>query len=102
MGQTEQVTKSQPSMLGEIEANQERRKMFLGYANRGWLVLGIVTLLTLPFFPDRRSEFGLLAAITLPSYLLVRFLNHSGRTRLAGSCPINPGVRLRCCRRGWS
>ena len=68
----------------EVAMGLERRKKFLRYLNRGWLVLGIVTLATLPFFPRLRGEFIFLIAVTFPAYLIVRFLNLSGRTRLAG------------------
>ena len=69
----------------EMVAGQERRKKFLRYLNRGWLVLGIVSLVTLPIFPNLRGEFIFLAAVTFPAYLIVRFLNLSGKTRLAGA-----------------
>jgi two-component system sensor kinase FixL len=68
----------------EVATGLERRKKFLRYLNRGWLVLGIVTLVTLPFFPRLRGEFIFLTGVTFPAYLIVRFLNLSGRTRLAG------------------
>lgn len=68
----------------ELATDQERRKMFLRHVNRGWLILGIVTLATLPFFPHPRREFTFLIAVTFPTYLIVRFLNLSGKTRLAG------------------
>lgn len=68
----------------EIATDQERRKLFLRYVNRGWLVFGIVTLITLPIFPEQRSQFIYLAAVTFPSYFIVRILNLSGQTRWAG------------------
>ncbi len=68
----------------EIESDQERRKVFLRYVNRAWLILGIVTLLLLPFFPEQRAQFIFLIEATFPSYLIIRLLELSGRTRLAG------------------
>ncbi len=78
------MKKVRPQDQQEIATDQERRKLFLRYLNRGWLILGIVTLASSPFFPELRSQFIYLAVIIFPTYLLVRFLNLSGRTRLAG------------------
>lgn len=69
----------------EFTTQQERLKLFLRYINRGWLAFGIVTLITLPFFQEQRSEFTYLAAVTFPTYLVVRIFNPSGKTRLAGA-----------------
>ncbi|GAB4578680.1 MAG: hypothetical protein Fur0022_14160 [Anaerolineales bacterium] len=68
----------------EMAAEQERRKMFLRYLSRGWLAFGGVTLLALPLFPEQRSVFIYLMGVTFPTFLLVWWLNESGRTRLAG------------------
>jgi PAS domain S-box-containing protein/putative nucleotidyltransferase with HDIG domain len=68
----------------EITSDQERRKVFLRYVNRAWLILGIVTLASIPIFPEQRSVFIFLAAITFPTYLIIRFVNLSGKTKLAG------------------
>ncbi len=73
-----------PLDASDMATGIERRKKFLRYLNRGWLALGIVTLITLPLFPKLRGEFIFLAAVTFPAYMLVRFLNLSGRTWLAG------------------
>lgn len=73
-----------PQDQEEIATDQERRKIFLRYVNRGWLVLGIVALVTLPIFPDQRGEFTWVMAMAFPTYLIIRILNSSGRTRLAG------------------
>ena len=78
------MKKNNPQDQQEIATDQERRKMFLRYVNRGWLVFGIVTLAALPFFPEYRGTFTFLIAVTFPTYLITRFLNLSGRTRLAG------------------
>jgi hypothetical protein len=69
----------------EIATNLERRKKFLRYLNRGWLIFGIVTLLTLPLFSELRHESIFLAALIFPTYLIVRFLNVSGKVQLAGA-----------------
>src|SRR3990172_11212401 len=69
----------------ELATDQERRKMLLRYVNHGWLILGIVTLAALPFYPDHRGEFTWLIAVIFPTYLIIHFLNLSGRTRLAGT-----------------
>ena len=63
---------------------QERRKLFLRYVNRGWLVFGFVTLIAYPFFLEQRGQFIYLIATIFPTYLIVRFLSLSGRMKLAG------------------
>ena len=68
----------------EPATDRERREIFLRYVIRGWLMFGIITLAALPFFPQYRSEFIFLIALTFPTYLLIRFVNLAGRTRLAG------------------
>ena len=82
--QNEETTKSPPADSFEIETDLERRRVFLRYINRAWLIFGIVTLLSLPVFPKQRAEFIVLIAAIFPSYLIIRFLNWSGKTRLAG------------------
>jgi PAS domain S-box-containing protein/putative nucleotidyltransferase with HDIG domain len=62
----------------------ERRKIFLRYSNRAWLIFGIVTSAALPFFPSQQTTFIFLAVIAFSTYLIVRFVNMSGRTTLAG------------------
>ncbi len=69
----------------EITTDQERRRLFLRYLNRGWLLFGIITLVSLPFYPHQRSTFVFLSALSFPTYLGVRYLNLSGRTPLAGT-----------------
>jgi len=68
----------------EIATDQQRRQLFLRYVNRGWLAIGLASLVTLPLFPAQHNEFIYVAAIVFPTYLLIRFLNLSGRTRSAG------------------
>jgi hypothetical protein len=48
----------------ELAAAQEHRKMSLRYVNRGWLILGIVTLVTLPLFSAQRTQFYFLLHIS--------------------------------------
>ena len=79
------MKKNLPRDQQEIVTDQERRKMFLRYVNRSWLILGIVTLVTSPFFPEQRTQFYFLIALTFPTYLIIRFLNNSGKTWLAGA-----------------
>ena len=79
-----QEKNSQPRGLLEITNDQVRRTMFLRYVNRAWLIFGIATVASLPFVPNQRDEFIFLAALIFPTYLIIRFLNLSGRTRLAG------------------
>ncbi len=86
MSDLEQSTTPPSSSLLEIETDQARRRVFLRYANRAWLGLGVVTVLGLPFFPQYRSELVFLAAITLPGFLLVGLLNRSGKVQLAAIC----------------
>jgi len=79
------MKKNIPQDQQEIATDQERRKMFLRSVNRGWLISGIVTLVTSPFFPEQRTQFYFLLALTFPTYLIIRYLNNSGRTWLAGA-----------------
>jgi len=67
-----------------VATGLERRTKFLQYLNRSWLILGIVTLVTLPLFPRLRGEFIFLTIVIWPTYLMVSLLNLSGRIRLAG------------------
>ncbi len=59
--------------------------MFLRYVNRGWLLLGIVTLATLPFYPRQRGEFIFVIAVIFPTYLITRICSRLERPRLAGA-----------------
>lgn len=77
------MEKNTPHDQQGIYSDRGHRQIFLEYLNRGWLMFGIVTLIVLPFFPGLRSQIIFLAAITLPAYPVVRFLNRSGRTLLA-------------------
>jgi PAS domain-containing protein len=79
-----QEKQSLPTDTLEITSDNERRKIFLRYINRAWLILGIVTLASLPIFPEQRSVFIFLAVITFPTYLIIRFINLSGKTLFAG------------------
>jgi len=83
--QKNKVVNDRSRDASEIVTNLERRKKFLRYLNRGWLIFGIVTLLTLPLFPRLRYEFIFLAALIFPNYLIVRLLNVSGKAQLAGA-----------------
>jgi len=62
----------------------KRRTTFLRYINRGWLLFGIVTLVTIPIFPEQRLEFIFLTIIIFPTYLITRFLLISKKTQWAG------------------
>src|SRR5271157_2116049 len=68
----------------ELETDQERRKLLLRYINRGWLIVGVVTLVALPFYPEQRTQFYFVLALTFPTYLVVWLINRSGSTWLAG------------------
>ena len=74
----------QPLIAPEMATGLERRTKFLQYLNRSWLILGIVTLVTLPLFPRQRDEFIFLTIMIWPTYLMISLLNMSGRSRLAG------------------
>lgn len=74
---------SSPSL--ELETDQERRQLFLRYTNLGWLAIGLISLVSLLFFPENRPELTYLALLTVPSFALVLLLNHLGKTRLAGT-----------------
>jgi len=78
------MKKRTSEVRSEIRTDRERRQLFLRYLNRGWLALGILSLVTLPIYPQQRTEFTWVIAITFPTYLIIRSLNLSGRTRLAG------------------
>src|SRR6266540_2065647 len=78
-----QEKKFQHVDLLEITSDHERRKVFLRYANRAWLILGIVTLASLPIFPEQRSVFVFLVALTFPTCLIISLFNRHEKTTLA-------------------
>jgi HD-GYP domain-containing protein (c-di-GMP phosphodiesterase class II) len=67
-----------------LESDSERRTIFLRYVNYGWLALGIISIVTLPLFPSERTQFLWLVGMTIPTFIVVHFLNAAGRTRWAG------------------
>ena len=73
-----------PSNSFDVVTDIERRSTFLRYLNRGWLLFGIMTLITLPLFPAQRPQFILLVLVIFPTYFLTHFLLSSGRAWLAG------------------
>src|SRR5271157_2744983 len=84
INQNEKETKHPPSDSFEIETDQERRRLLLRYINRGWLIVGVITLLAIPFYPEQRTQFYFVLALTFPTYLVVWLINRSGRTWQAG------------------
>ncbi len=74
-----------PKDRSGITTGPERRSLFLRYLNRGWLAFGILTLISLPIFPEQRNQFIYLVIVTIPAYPIILFLNWSGKTRLAGA-----------------
>jgi len=77
-------SRAEISDLFENVAGTERRKKFLRYINRGWLIFGLVTLFAIPIFPEQRLEFIYLMLVVFPTYLITRRLNSSERSQLAG------------------
>jgi PAS domain S-box-containing protein len=68
----------------EVNTGFERRSTFLRYLNHSWLLIGIITAVTLPLFPVQRSQFVFLIVVVFPTYLIVQLLLNSGWSRLAG------------------
>jgi hypothetical protein len=77
-------TSTNQSVPLELTAARDRRRLFLRYLNRSWLIFGIVTLITMPLFPEQRSVYIFLTAVIFPTFLLIQFLNSSGWVVPAG------------------
>lgn len=68
----------------EIATEQERRKVFLNHLNRGWLLFGVITLVSSFFISNERVVYWTLLGIIFPTYFLVWWLNRHEKTRWAG------------------
>lgn len=79
-----QEKKTSPSDSFEIISDQERRKIFLQYINRAWLILGVITLISLPIFPGERDVFIFIIAATFSTYLITNLILWFGKLQLSG------------------
>jgi hypothetical protein len=61
-----------------------RRRRFLSALNWGWLGMGALALLSLPFYPQQLLLLSVILGATLPTFVLVRFLAERGHVREAG------------------
>jgi signal transduction histidine kinase len=61
----------------------QRRRRFLKTLNWGWLGMGTLALVSLPFYPGQRSFLYVVVAATVSTFLGVRVLMSRGRSRLA-------------------
>ena len=77
-------SRSQESASFETMTGTERRSTFLRYLNRGWLVFGLVTLVTIPLFPEQRPVFTFLVLVIFPTYAITWLLLFYKKLRLAG------------------
>ena len=68
----------------EITPDQERRKIFLQYVNRAWLMFGVITLISLPIFPSQRLVFTFIIAATFSTYLITSLIIRSDKLQLSG------------------
>jgi PAS domain S-box-containing protein len=68
----------------EPTTEQERRRGFLRYVNRGWLAFGVLTLIAIPFFPEQRTVFNFLITTTFPTYLITSLANRFWGIKPAG------------------
>jgi PAS domain S-box-containing protein len=80
-----QNKKNQLSIRPEITTDLERQRVFLRNINFAWLLFGIVTLVTMPFYTRERLEFIFLITLIFPTFLITHLLNIAGRWRLAGT-----------------
>lgn len=82
--QKEQTARYDSAGSLELGMDQQRRRLFLRYINLGWLAFGLISLVSLPFFPANGAEYVYIVVLTVPSFVLVFLLNRFGKTRLAG------------------
>jgi len=61
-----------------------RRRRFLSALNQGWLGMGALALVALPFYPRESLLLSVILGATLSTFLAVRWLDGRGRFREAG------------------
>jgi signal transduction histidine kinase len=73
--------------VGEDDLATEtgRRRRFLGALNWGWLGVGVLALVSLPFYRHQSLLLSVILAATLSTFLAVRLLTRLGRDRSAGA-----------------
>lgn len=67
----------------DIQTDRERRSRFLHILNRAWLSLGVVALLSLPFFLSDWPFHLMIMVVTTSIYLTVRTLRQHGLIQVA-------------------
>lgn len=69
----------------DYAAESGRRRRFLAALNWGWLAMGGLALVTIPFYPQQSLLPSVILAVTVSTFLLVRFLSGRGHLREAGA-----------------
>jgi signal transduction histidine kinase len=68
----------------EYAEESVRRRRFLSALNWGWLGMGGLALVSIPFYPQQALLLSVILGATLSTFVLVRFLSARGRGRQAG------------------
>jgi len=68
----------------DIEADQERRKSFLRYINRGLLLMGTLAVVATIALPDSAADTSVVALVSFGTFFIVRYLNRKNKITLAG------------------
>lgn len=77
------ATSPDPSDLN-IDTEQDRRKSFLRYVNRGLLLMGALAVAATVAIPTHTAYTGVVALTAFSTYFIVRYLNGKNRISLAG------------------
>ena len=78
-----QATRPDPSGLN-IDTEQDRRKSFLRYINRGLLLMGALAVAATFAIPESAAYTVVVALAAFSTYFIVRYLNGKNRISLAG------------------
>jgi signal transduction histidine kinase len=68
----------------QLQTAAQRQASFLRILNLGWLVVGLVAVISLPFYPEEWRLLTTIAAVTGATFLSVGQLNRRGYGRAAG------------------
>jgi signal transduction histidine kinase len=75
-----------PLRFGEdddLDNEDARRRRFLGALNWGWLGMGLLALISLPFYPGQSLLLSAIVGATVLTFVAVRLLTHRGHVRSA-------------------
>ncbi len=67
----------------DFAAESVRRRRFLDALNWGWLGMGALALVSIPFYPHQSFLLVVIVSVTLSTFLGVRFLSSRGHLRQA-------------------